>query len=270
MMEFNSFKLDITDHIAHVSFNRPEKRNSLNAPAWDEMRAIFKHCSIDPEVRVVVLSGEGKMFCAGIDVSMLMQMNGYKSNCEARKREEFRVNLLKLQEDVSSLEQCQKPVIAAIHNACIGGGVDIISSADMRFCTEDAYFVIKEVDMGLVADIGTLQRLPKLISQGLVSELAYTGRKMFAEEAKSSGLVNRVFETKEIMMESVLEMARTIAAKSPVVIRGTKEMIKYTRDHSVEESLHMMSVWNAAYIMSDDIKEAMGAFMEKRQPNYNN
>jgi len=269
-MDYKAFNLDIVDNVAHVSFNRPEKRNSLNAPAWDEMRALFEHCSINPEVRVVVLSGEGKMFCAGIDVSMLMGMTGFQSNCEARKREEFRVNLLKLQDDVSSLEKCQKPVIAAIHNACIGGGVDIISSADMRFCTEDAYFVIKEVDMGLVADIGTLQRLPKLISQGLVSELAYTGRKMFAAEAQSSGLVNRVFETKESMMESVMETAKTIAAKSPVVIRGTKEMIKYTRDHSVDESLHMMSVWNAAYIMSDDIKEAMGAFVEKRQPVFSN
>jgi len=269
-MDYTSFKFEIIDHVAHVSFNRPEKRNSLHAQAWDEMRAIFEHCSVNPEVRVVVLSGEGKMFCAGIDVSMLMGMTGFQSQCEARKREEFRVNLLKLQDDVSSLEKCQKPVIAAIHNACIGGGVDIISSADMRFCTEDTYFTIKEVDMGLVADIGTLQRLPKLISQGLVSELAFTGRKMFAEEAKGSGLVNRIFETKEIMMESVLEIAKSIASKSPVVIRGTKEMIKYTRDHSVDESLHMMSVWNAAYIMSDDIKEAMGAFMEKRQPSYNN
>lgn len=269
-MEFTTFKFSIIDHVAHVAFNRPEKRNSLNEKAWDEMRAVFEHCSVNPEVRVVVLSGEGKMFCAGIDVSMLMGMTGYQSNCEARKREEFRVNLIKLQDDVSSLEKCQKPVIAAIHNACIGGGVDIISSADMRFCTEDAYFCIKEVDMGLVADIGTLQRLPKLISQGLVSELAYTGRKMFAVEAQRSGLVNRVFETKESMMESVLETAKTIAAKSPVVIRGTKEMIKYTRDHNVDESLKMMSVWNAAYIMSDDITEAMSAFVEKRQPVYSN
>lgn len=269
-MEFNSFKFDITDQVAHVAFNRPEKRNSLHKEAWDEMRSVFEHCSTNPEVRVVVLSGEGKMFCAGIDVAMLANMTGFNSNCEARKREEFRVGLLKLQDDVSSLERCQKPVIAAIHNGCIGGGVDIISSADMRFCTKDAYFTIKEVDMGLVADIGTLQRLPKLISQGLVSELAYTGRKFFADEALKSGLVNRVFETKEEMMESVMNTARLIAAKSPVVIRGTKEMINYTRDHSVEESLKMMSVWNAAYIMSDDIKEAMGAFMEKRAAVFQN
>ena len=269
-MEFSSFKFDIIDHVAHVSFNRPEKRNSLHKAAWDEMRQLFEHCSTNPEVRVVVLSGEGKMFCAGIDVAMLADMTGYQSNCEARKREEFRVGLLKLQDDVSSLEKCQKPVIAAIHNACIGGGVDIISSADMRFCTEDAYFTIKEVDMGLVADIGTLQRLPKLISQGLVSELAFTGRKMPADEAQKCGLVNRVFENKETMMESVMNTAKTIAAKSPVVIRGTKEMIRYTRDHSVDESLHMMSVWNAAYIMSDDIKEAMGAYMEKRPATFKN
>jgi len=267
-MNLTAFTLDIKDHIAHISINRPEKRNSLHKEAWDEMRTVFEHCSLNPDVRVVVLSGEGKMFCAGIDISLLMNMTQYGSNCEARKREEFRHHLLKLQDDVSSLEKCQKPVIAAVHNACIGGAVDIISAADMRFCTSDAYFVIKEVDMGLVADIGTLQRLPKLISQGLVSELAFTGRPMQAEEAHQCGLVNRVFQDKAEMMAAVMKTAKAIAEKSPVVIRGTKEMIKYSRDHTVDESLRMMSVWNAAYIMSDDIKEAMTAFMEKRAPLY--
>jgi len=267
-MDLTAFTLEIKDHIAHVAFNRPEKRNSLHKEAWDEMRAVFEYCSHNPDVRVVVLSGKGKIFCAGIDVSLLMNMTQYQSHCGSRKREEFRHHLIKLQDDVSSLEKCQKPVIAAIHNACIGGGVDIISSCDMRFCTSDAYFSIKEVDMGLVADIGTLQRLPKLISQGLMSELAYTGRKMHADEAQRSGLVNKVYQDKEEMMAAVMETARVIADKSPVVIRGTKEMINYSRDHSVDESLHMMSVWNAAYIMSDDIKEAMTAYMEKRKPVY--
>jgi len=264
-MQTESFVLHIENHIAHVAFNRPEKRNSLHAPAWDEMRSIFEHCSENSDVRVVVLSGEGKHFCAGIDVSMLMQMTSYQGNCEARKREVFRKGLEKLQDDVSSLEKCKKPVIAAIHNACIGGGVDIISACDMRFCTDGAFFVIKEVDMGLVADIGTLQRLPKIISPGLVAELAYTGRNLDAAEAYHVGLVNRTFNDKEKMMAHVMATAAAIASKSPVVIRGTKEMIKYTRDHSVDEALNHMSVWNSAFIMSNDIQEAMAAFMEKRE-----
>lgn len=268
MKTYTSFSLEIKDHIAEVAFNRPEKRNSLHAQAWTEMKEVFEHCSENPEVRVVILRGEGKMFCAGIDVQMLMGIQNYGTTCEARKREKFRKNLLTLQEQVSALEVCEKPVLAAIHGGCIGGGVDISTAADMRYCTEDAYFVIKEVDMGLVADIGTLQRMPKIISPSLVSELAYTGRKMHADEAMRSGFVNRVFENYDSMLEGVREIAKSIASKSPVVIRGTKEMIKFTRDHSVSESLHQMSVWNSAYLMSNDIQEAMMAFMEKRPAVY--
>jgi len=268
MKTYTSFTLDIKDHIAEVAFNRPEKRNSLHAPAWVEMKEVFDHCSENPDVRVVILRGEGKMFCAGIDVMMLAQTQQHNTTCEARKREGFRKTLRVLQDQVSSLEKCEKPVLAAIHNGCIGGGVDISSAADMRYCTEDAYFIIKEVDMGLVADIGTLQRMPKIISPALVSELAYTGRKMHADEAMRSGFVNRVFENYESMLEGVRDIAKVIASKSPVVIRGTKEMIKFTRDHSVDESLHQMSVWNSAFIMSNDIEEAMTAFMEKRPAVY--
>ena len=169
-----------------------------------------------------------------------------------------------MQDTLTSLERCRKPVLAAIHGGCVGGGIDLITCADMRYCSQDAYFTIKEIDIGMTADVGTLQRLPKLIGQGITRELAYTGRKCEAQEARQIGLVNRVFETREALYAGVREIAATIAAKSPLSIRGTKEMITYARDHSVADSLNYIATWNAAMLMSKDLTEAMMANMSKR------
>lgn len=270
-MEYKTFKVTIEDHIANVAFNRPEKANSLNQLAWDEMKSIFENLHEDPDCRVIILSGEGKHFCAGIDLSLLMDIQNLQSqNCEGRKREALRKTILHLQDCISAIEDCRKPVLAAIQNACVGGGVDIISACDMRYCTESAYFTIKEVDMGLVADIGTMQRLPKILNPGIVSEMAYTGRKVLGQEAGAIGLVNRVFENKEEMMETVHQIAKTIASKSPLVIRGTKEMLLYTRDHDVKDSLNYMAAWNAGMLFSDDLMEALQANMEKRAAIFEN
>jgi enoyl-CoA hydratase len=253
-----------------VAFNRPDKANSLNKQAWDEMKSIFEEADQNPEVRVIILSGEGKHFCAGIDLSMLMNIGGFQGKgCESRKRETFRKELAYLQDCVSAIEKCRKPVIAAIQKACVGGGVDIISACDMRYCTEDAFFSIKEVDMGLVADVGTMQRLPKIIPYGIAAELAYTGRKVFGQEGKEIGLINQVYADKASMMEEVQKIAATIASKSPVVIRGTKHILQHTRDHSVNEGLNYMQTWNAAFIFSEDIMEAFQATMQKRKPVFN-
>ena len=266
---YEAFKVDIQNNIAHVVINRPEKVNSLHQKAWDEMKEIFEGLSDNPEVRVVVLSGEGKHFCAGIDVSMLMDIGNFSAKgCEARKREHFIKGLAYLQDCVSSIEKCKKPVIAAIHSGCIGGGVDIATACDMRHCTEDAYFTVKEVDMGLVADIGTMQRLPKVIPYGMAAEMAYTGRKVFGPEAKAIGLANHYHADKETMMEAVMNMAALIASKSPVVIRGTKHILQHTRDHSVNEGLQYIQTWNAAMIYSDDLMESFQAFMGKRAAIY--
>jgi len=268
-MNYQTFKVDINNHIAHVAINRPNKANSLNQQAWDEMKAIFEALDENTEVRVVVLSGEGKYFCAGIDVSMLMNIGDFSAKgCEARKREKFIKGLQYLQDCVSAIEKCRKPVLAAIHNGCIGGGVDIASVCDMRYCTEDAFFVVKEVDMGLVADIGTMQRLPKIIPYGIAAEMAYTGRNVYGPEAKSIGLANNCYVDKSAMMEAVMQIAATIAAKPPVVIRGTKHILQHTRDHSVNEGLQYIQTWNAAMIFSDDLMEAFQAFMQKKKPVY--
>jgi enoyl-CoA hydratase len=266
-MNHQFFNVKIENFIAQVAFNRPDKANSLHMPAWKEMQNIFNDLHENPEVRVIVLTGEGKHFCAGIDLETLMNIQQYNAiECEARKREKLRKFILDFQATITAIEDCRKPVIAAIHKACVGGGVDIITACDMRYCTEDAYFSIKEVDLGLVADIGTLQRLPNILNPGMVAELAYTGRKVSGEEAVKIGLSNECFPTQEAMMEKVMGLAGVIAAKSPIVIRGTKEMLLYKRDHSVEESLNYMATWNAAMLLSNDLMEAFQASMQKRKP----
>jgi enoyl-CoA hydratase len=160
-------------------------------------------------------------------------------------------------------------VLAAIHGACVGGGIDLVCCADMRYCSADAQFVVKEIDIGMVADVGTLQRLPKLIGhQGLVRELAYTGRKVDALEAQAIGLVNRVFDTREALQAGVREIATTIAAKSPLSIRGIKEMLTYARDHSVADGLNHVATWNAAMLMSEDLMAAMTAAQQKIEPKF--
>ena len=198
---------------------------------------------------------------------MLMNVTGLDHiKCQARKREKFIEDLKYLQECISAIEKCRKPVIAAIQKACVGGGVDIASACDMRYATEDAYFCVKEVDMGLVADIGTMQRLPKIISYGMACEMAYTGRNVYGQEAEKIGLVNRCYPDKTTMMEEVTKVAETIAAKSPVVIRGSKQILQYTRDHSVEESLKHMQIWNAAMIFSTDIELSLIHISEPTRP----
>uniref|UniRef100_UPI0040480EB9 crotonase/enoyl-CoA hydratase family protein n=2 Tax=Roseivirga sp. TaxID=1964215 RepID=UPI0040480EB9 len=268
-MTYHHFLVDIKDKIATVSFNRPDKANALHMEAWDEMRMIFNQLSDTPEARVIILKGEGKHFCAGIDLELLMSLNKLKEiSCEGRRGEQLRKFILNLQDAVSSIEKCAKPVIAAIHNGCIGGGVDIAAACDMRYCTDDAYFTIKEIDMGMVADLGTLQRLPKLISPGIVAEMAFTARKVSGVEAASIGLTNRSFSNHEKLMMNVNEMASEIASKSPLSIRGIKEVLRYAKDHSVEDSLHQIATWNAAMILSDDLTEAFKASLEKRSGVY--
>ncbi len=267
MSHYESYTVTIENHIAEVAFNRPEKANSLHAKAWKEMQMIFESLHENPDVRVIILSGEGKHFCAGIDLTLLMDVQKIQSiECEGRKREQLRKFIFGLQGNISSIEKCRKPVLAAIHGACIGGGVDIVSACDIRYCTDDAYFSIKEIDLGLVADIGTMQRLPKIINPGMMAELAYTGRKVGGQEAEKIGLVNRTFSDKEAMLDEVRQLAATIASKSPLCIRGTKEILLYTRDHSVEESLNYMTAWNASMLLSKDLLEAFQANMEKRKP----
>jgi enoyl-CoA hydratase len=175
---------------------------------------------------------------------------------------------MKLQDTFTALERARMPVLCAIQGACVGGGVDLVSAADMRYATEDAYFCIAEVNIGMTADVGTLQRMPKLVAEGIVRELAYTGRRWSAAEARAAGFVNAVFPDHATLIEGVLEVAAEIAGKSPMVVWGTKQAMHYTRDHSVSEGLEYIANWNAAMFDTDDMGEAFAAKTEKREPDF--
>ncbi|XP_075968086.1 delta(3,5)-Delta(2,4)-dienoyl-CoA isomerase, mitochondrial isoform X2 [Anarhichas minor] len=256
------------ESVTHVELHRPDKRNAMNRAFWSEMVDCFNEIAGDPGCRVVVVSGAGKVFTAGID---LMDMAGDILSPEgddaARIAWNVRKVITKYQETFSVIEKCPKPVVVAVHGACVGGGVDLITACDIRLCTQDAWFQIKEVDVGLAADVGTLQRLPKVIgSRSLVNELALTARKMFADEAKSSGLVSRVFADKEAMIAAALEMAGEIAGRSPVAVQGTKVNLIYSRDHSVAEGLDYMATWNMSMLQTQDVMKSAQASMEKKSP----
>lgn len=266
---FETLIVTLEDHIATVRLNRPEKANAMNAAMWQEIRQAFTWVDATPEARVAVLQGEGRYFTAGIDLQLMMSLGPQIANeCDGRTREALRRVILDMQDTLTSLERCRKPVLAAIHGGCIGGGIDLITCADMRYCSADASFTIKEIDIGMTADVGTLQRLPRLVGEGITRELAYTGRTFDAAEARGIGLVNRVFDSREALVAGVREIAATIAAKSPLSIRGTKEMITYAREHSVADGLNYIATWNAAMLMSKDLTEAMTANLAKRTPTF--
>jgi 2,4-dienoyl-CoA reductase (NADPH2) len=194
--QFDTLRIGLDGQVALVTLNRPDKANAMNLQMWQDLRAAMQWVDRTPAVRVAVLHGAGANFCAGIDLQMMMGiLPMVKDACEARTRENLRNLILDLQDTLTSLERCRKPVLAAIHGACVGGGVDLVACADMRYCAAGTYFSVKEVDLGMVADVGSLQRLPRLIGEGMVRELAYTGRKVDGAEAGRIGLVNRVFDT---------------------------------------------------------------------------
>ncbi len=270
-MSYNSFLLDIKDHIATVSINKPQMANALHTRDWLEMKSVFEELDKNDEVRAIILHGEGKHFCAGMELATFMELQQeVNQECEGRKREDMKAYILMIQDCISAIEKCKVPVIANIHNGCIGGGLDLVSACDFRYCTADAWFTIKEVDLGMVADLGTLQRLPKIIHPGIMAELAYTGRKVFADEAVKIGLVNQSFESKESMLNHANSIARQISEKSPLTIRGIKDVLLYQRDHSVSDGLKYVSIYNAGTLLSSDLQEAMSAYFEKRTPEFKN
>ena len=239
----------------------------MNAAMWDELQICFGWLDEEPSVRVVILAGNGKHFCAGLDLGVVGNLGGASSE-PSRRAESQRRTILRMQGNLTAIEKCRVPVLAAIHNTCIGGGVDMTCCADMRYATEDAYFSIREIDIGMTADVGTLQRLPKIIPDGVVRELAYTGRNMGAEEARNVGFVNRVYENRDTMMREVTAIAKEIASKSPMAMRCRKEMLLYSRDHSVAEGLNYIATWNSGMMSQADLQAGVQAQMNKTQAEY--
>ncbi|HDZ57521.1 MAG TPA: crotonase/enoyl-CoA hydratase family protein [Pseudomonas xinjiangensis] len=268
MPECQTLLVEQLGKIVHVQINRPDKVNAMNAAFWDEVIEVFDWIDQTDAVRVVVISGAGKHFSAGIDLTLLAQAANQMTADIGRNAELIRRNILRLQASFNAIDHCRKPVIAAIHGYCIGGAIDLVSACDMRYATEDAHFSIKEIDMGMAADVGTLQRLPHLIGDGMMRELAYTGRAFDGVEAARIGLVNRLYASPATLLAGVMSLAGEIAAKSPLAVRGTKEMIRYARDHSVDDGLNYIASWNAAMLQSDDLKIAMTAHMTKKTADF--
>ena len=269
MLGFACLNLTLIDHVARIELNRPDKANALNGTLWREIGAAFRWVDDTPDARVAILSGAGRHFCAGIDFEwMSATLSTIATLGPGRKEEQLRRTIIELQAAFTALEQCRKPVLAAIHGRCIGGGLDLIAACDMRYATADAEFSLKEVDLAIVADVGSLQRLPYLIGEGQVRELAFTARLFDAAEAQAMGLVNRVFTDAAQLQEGVQAIAARIAAKSPLAVRGIKQVLNYSRDHSMAAGLEYVATWNAALLLSADAHEAIAATLQKRQPQF--
>ena len=271
-MTYTCFNVETKDGIAHIRMIRPERANSMIPEFCDELPQIVNQLSEGGDARAIVLSAEGRHFCSGMDLSVFAGNNDVtvQDNTKhiSRQRASFRTTALQLQRTFSCLEESRLPVLSAIQGACIGGGIDMVSATDLRYATKDAFFSIHEINIGMTADVGTLQRMPKLVPEGVVRELAYTGRNMSASEAKERGFVNEFYEDQDAMDDAVLEIAKEIASKSPMAIWGTKQTLNYGRDHSVADGLEYIATWNAALFDPDDMAEAFMAQTENREADF--
>ena len=268
-MGYTCFEIEESDGVAHVVLSRPDEFNTMVPAFWSELPEIINGLSDSGRVRAVVVSSTGKHFCAGMDLSVFTagsNLDGDDSREVGRQRANLRMNVLHLQDTFTCLETARMPVLVAIQGGAVGGAVDMVTAADCRYATEDAWFCIQEINIGMTADVGTLQRLPKLIPDGVVRELAYTGDRMSAQRAKEVGLVNEVYPDHETMVNDVLDIAGRIAAKSPLAIYGTKQSVLYARDHTVADSLNQISLWQTGMFQPDDMMESFAAQQEKRPP----
>jgi enoyl-CoA hydratase len=230
---------------------------------FSEIENLFDEIDRDPNVRVVIIKAEGKSFSAGTDLEEAARLLGQGS---ADGRERMRSDIACLQRAFTKIERCRKPVIAAIHSHCIGGGLDMICACDIRLATADAIFGIRETRLGIVADVGTLQRLPYIIGYGWFRELALTGRDFTAAEALQMGLVTHLCNDRSALYDEAQELADQILACPPLTVQGTKEVINFSRDNGIEAGLQYVAQKNAAALPSEDLMEAVAAFMEKRDP----
>lgn len=266
--ESTFFAVTIADGIAEIEMNRPDKANAMSPEFWDDLPRIMAALGENPKVRVAVLSGRGRHFTGGMDLAAFQGIMALTQKEPGRAAFALRNLILKLQGALSSLEEAPFPVIAAIHGVCLGGGIDLVSAADIRLATTDASFGIEEIHIGMTADVGTLQRLPKVMPPGIVRELTYTGRRFSPGEAQAWGFVNGVHEDREALMDAARAMAADIAAKSPLAIAGAKHAITYARDHSVAEGLDQIATWNAGMLRPEDLMKAMEAKMQKKQAEF--
>jgi len=266
-MAYRSFALETADKVAHLKLNRPEKFNAMDGVFWRELDAILEQLQRDAPARVLVISASGKHFCAGMDLAVFEQGEAIPEG-NASVRTALNEQILQLQRTFTRLEALRMPVIAAIQGACVGGALDMVTACDIRYAAADAFFCVQEINIGLVADVGTLQRLPKLIPEAVAREYAYSGRRLPAARARELGLVNDVFADAAATVESALALAHEIAGKSPTAVWASKQAINYAREHTVADSLQQMALLQMGVWQSRDVAEAVRANAEKRSARF--
>lgn len=265
---FKSVAVERTGAVAEVVLLGPGKGNAMGPDFWEELPRVWTQLDADPEVRCVLLRGSGKAFTYGLDLMAMMEHLGpsLSGDNQAKERLALRDLIRRMQDACEGAARCRKPVVAAVHGWCLGGGMNLISACDVRLCSADARFSVREVRIGITADLGVLQRLPRIVGEGHARELALTGADVDAERALRMGLVSQVLPTPEALLEAARAMARTIADNPPTVVQGVKQVMEFCADKSVEDGLRFMAVWNAAFLQSRDLLEAFAAFAEKRPP----
>jgi enoyl-CoA hydratase len=265
------FNVTIADHIAHIQMKRPEAFNSMTRDFWNELPKIVKDINDNSRARVIVITSTGKHFCAGMDLSVFASGDGVTQGSVSDREtrgESFRLHVHHLQNTFTCLDEARIPVLVAVQGGCIGGAVDFVSACDIRWASADAFFCIQEINIGMTADVGTFPRLCKLIPEGWMRELAYTGRRLTAAKAKEIGLVNEVFDTHEALVAHVMETAREIASKAPLAVTGSKVMINYARDHSIRDGLDYIATWQAGMFSPAHMAEAFRANAAKEPGNF--
>lgn len=261
------FSLSLSEHVAHLALNRPEVMNTMNPAFWRELDGLLTQIHTEGKARALVISSTGKHFSAGMSLDTFGGAITMDDQSPEGRAAIFDL-LTDMQATFSKIESLRIPVICAIQGGCIGGAVDMVTAACIRYASADAFFCIQEINIGMVADVGTLQRLPKLVPLAVVKELAYTGRRLPAQKAMACGLVNEVFDTHAATVDAALKCAREIAAKPPVAVWGTKQAINYARDHSVEDSLRQMGWLQGAIWSNAHVREAIAATKDKRAAQF--
>lgn len=266
--EYKSLRVEKQSGITEVVITGPGKGNAMGPDFWREMPILFTELDRDEETRAVIIRGDGGNFSYGLDLMAMVSDIGASGKNLAAERTKFHDKVLEMQQACNRVADCRKPVVAAVNGWCIGGGLDLISACDIRLAAADARFSLREAKIAIVADLGSIHRLPAIIGQGHTRELAYTGKDIDAARALQIGLVSDVYETPETMLEAARKLAAEIAANPPLVVQGVKQVMNYCADKSVADGLEYVAVWNSAFMHSLDLVEAITAFRERRKPDF--
>ncbi len=270
MPDYVSLRVTTSESIAEVALLGPGKGNAMGPDFWREVPQVFQELDRDDNVRAIIVRGDGAHFTYGLDLPAMMGELGPRLSGDAMAAGRTRLydKILELQRSFLAIAECRKPVIAAVHGWCIGGGIDMITACDFRLCSREAKFSVREVRVAMVADLGTLQRLPVIVGEGHARELAMTGRDFSADHALRINLVNEVYESPEALFTAAHAMARSIAENPPLVVQGIKRVMEEAAAPRVERGLRHVAVWNSAFLASQDLGEAFAAFMERRPPKF--